>query len=61
MAFHATWNGTSVIMSTMAESSVAGFLAMLAVDAVLILAVLHTGRRLFGAALQETGPRPALL
>ena len=60
MAFHATWNGTSVIMSTMAESSVAGFLAMLAVDAVLILAVLHTGRRLFGAALQETGPRPAL-
>jgi hypothetical protein len=45
----------------MAESSVAGFLAMLAVDAVLILAVLHTGRRLFGAALQETGPRPPLL
>jgi RsiW-degrading membrane proteinase PrsW (M82 family) len=55
IAFHAAWNGTSLVMSMLVAESVAGFAFMLVVDAILILAVLHTGRRLFGAAMMQAG------
>lgn len=58
MAFHALWNGTSLLMAGAAGASFGGFILMLVVDFMLVGVVLQTGRRLFGAALKEAGAHP---